>query len=180
MIGRMVAAPKQQRLVAAAAMQDAVGEHMPALEIGRDLDFIDGEKRHVEIPRHRLDGGDPVARVLRLDLLFAGDQRDALGARAIRRSCCRPRAPSSRSGRPITPDECPSIRSIARCVLPVLVGPSTAVTPAPGARSAAYVEGEKAICCRCFFYAFVIARSEATTQSIVPMPRDGLRRFASQ
>src|ERR1700712_792172 len=34
----------------------------------------------------------------------------------------------------ITPEECASIRSIARWVLPVLVGPSTAVTPAPGAR----------------------------------------------
>src|SRR5215210_2581076 len=32
------------------------------------------------------------------------------------------------------PDECPSIRSIARKVLPVLVGPSTAVTPAPRRR----------------------------------------------
>ena len=74
---------QQQRLVAAAAMQDAVGEDVAALEIGRDLDFIDGEKRHVEIPRHRLDGGDPVARVLRLDLLLAGDQRDRLDARAI-------------------------------------------------------------------------------------------------
>src|SRR5262245_42644547 len=31
------------------------------------------------------------------------------------------------------PDECASMRSIARCVLPVLVGPSTAVTPAPRA-----------------------------------------------
>src|SRR4051794_26907231 len=29
------------------------------------------------------------------------------------------------------PDEWASIRSIARCVLPVLVGPSTAVTPVP-------------------------------------------------
>src|SRR3954462_11229410 len=32
------------------------------------------------------------------------------------------------------PDECPSIRSMARWVLPVLVGPSTAVTPAPRRR----------------------------------------------
>src|SRR3954451_24346602 len=34
----------------------------------------------------------------------------------------------------MTPEECASIRSIARWVLPVLVGPSTAVTPLPGAR----------------------------------------------
>src|SRR6185436_11776618 len=33
------------------------------------------------------------------------------------------------------PLECASMRSIARCVLPVLVGPSTAVTPAPRART---------------------------------------------
>ena len=69
---------QQQRLVAAAAVQDAVGEDMPALEIRRDLDFIDREERDVEIPRHRLHGGDPEARVLRLDLLLAGDQRDAV------------------------------------------------------------------------------------------------------
>src|SRR5689334_3857888 len=48
----------------------------------------------------------------------------------------------------MSPEEWPSIRSMARCVLPVLVGPSTAVTPAPGARSLENVawEGEKAIC----------------------------------
>src|SRR5689334_6886454 len=42
------------------------------------------------------------------------------------------------------PEECASMRSIARCVLPVLVGPNTAVTPEPGARSRE--EGVKAIC----------------------------------
>jgi hypothetical protein len=67
---------------------------VPALEIGRDLDFIDREKRHVEIPRHRFHGGDPEPRILRFDLL------------------------------------------------PVLVGPSTAVTPAPGARALASEGGE--------------------------------------
>src|SRR2546429_4728918 len=50
----------------------------------------------------------------------------------------------------MTPEECASIRSIARWVLPVLVGPSTAVTPAPGARSLPNEVGEKAIFCRCF------------------------------
>ena len=43
------------------------------------------------------------------------------------------------------PEECASIRSMARWVLPVLVGPSTAVTPAPGARSEAKGEEEKGI-----------------------------------
>src|ERR1700734_1051481 len=41
------------------------------------------------------------------------------------------------------PDECASIRSMARWVLPVLVGPSTAVTPAPGARPLENVGGEE-------------------------------------
>ncbi len=40
------------------------------------------------------------------------------------------------------PDECASMRSMARCVLPVLVGPSTAVTPEPRAR-ASRLEGEE-------------------------------------
>src|ERR1700728_1473825 len=43
------------------------------------------------------------------------------------------------------PDECASIRSIARCVFPVLVGPSTAVTPAPRARSSRSAGGENEI-----------------------------------
>src|SRR5947208_15215991 len=34
------------------------------------------------------------------------------------------------------------MRSIARWVLPVLVGPSTAVTPAPGARPLARLDGD--------------------------------------
>jgi len=43
------------------------------------------------------------------------------------------------------PEECASIRSIARCVLPVLVGPSTAVTPEPRARSSRSARGENEI-----------------------------------
>src|ERR1700729_2673279 len=43
----------------------------------------------------------------------------------------------------MTPDECASMRSMARWVLPVLVGPSTAVTPKPGARSLANVGTEE-------------------------------------
>src|SRR5512146_321229 len=41
------------------------------------------------------------------------------------------------------PDECASMRSMARWVLPVLVGPSTAVTPAPRARAPRTGCGEK-------------------------------------
>src|ERR1051325_9581504 len=43
------------------------------------------------------------------------------------------------------PDEWASIRSIARCVLPVLVGPSTAVTPWPRATASRDVTEEKEI-----------------------------------
>src|SRR5215472_9342371 len=60
------------------------------------------------------------------------------------------------------PEECASMRSIARCVLPVLVGPSTAVTPEPGARSAWNVdEGEKAINSRSAVVAGSLAHPEA-------------------
>src|SRR5262245_2691881 len=50
---------------------------------------------------------------------------------------------SSRSGSPIMPDECASMRSMARWVLPVLVGPSTAVTPTPRARASRLWGAEK-------------------------------------
>src|SRR5262245_61551418 len=48
---------------------------------------------------------------------------------------------------------------MARCVLPVLVGPSTAVTPAPGARSEPNEagEGETAISCKGFLAHFATA-----------------------
>ena len=71
---------EHQRLLAAAAVEHAVGEDVAALEIGAELHLVDRDEGHVEIARHRLDGGDPEARVRRLDLLLAGDQRDVLGA----------------------------------------------------------------------------------------------------
>src|SRR5918995_5095245 len=43
------------------------------------------------------------------------------------------------------PLECASIRSIARWVLPVLVGPSTAVTPVPRARASRLLGEENEI-----------------------------------
>ena len=71
---------EHQRLLAPAAIEHAVGEDMAALEIGAELHLVDRQEGDVEIARHRLDGRDPVARVRRLDLLLAGDQRDRLGA----------------------------------------------------------------------------------------------------
>src|SRR5579872_2577608 len=60
---------KQQGLVAAAPVEDAVGENVPTLEIGRDLDFIDGQERNVEVARHRFDRANPETRSWRFDLL---------------------------------------------------------------------------------------------------------------
>ena len=74
---------EQQRFVAAAPIEDAVGEDVPAIEIGCDLDFVDREERHVDIPRHCLHGGNPEPGAFRLDLLFAGDQRDGIDAGPI-------------------------------------------------------------------------------------------------
>src|SRR6185437_8132815 len=71
---------EQQRLVAAAAVQDAVGEDVPALKIGRDLDLVDREERDVEIPRPRLHRGNPVARFRRLYLFLAGDEGNVIDA----------------------------------------------------------------------------------------------------
>ena len=61
--GAMVEAPIIMRLVAPAPVQEALGEDVPAVEIGGELDFVDGDEGDVEIARHGLDGGDPVARV---------------------------------------------------------------------------------------------------------------------
>ncbi len=74
---------EHQRLLAAAAIEHAVGEDMAALEIGAELHLVDGDKGDVEVARHRLDGGDPEARIRRLDLLLAGDERDVLGAHPL-------------------------------------------------------------------------------------------------
>ena len=70
----------QQRLLAPAPVEQAVGEDVAAVHVGGELDLVDGHERHVEVPRHRLDGADPVARPVRLDLLLAGDEGDVLDA----------------------------------------------------------------------------------------------------
>jgi hypothetical protein len=75
---------QHQRLLASAAVEDAVGEDVAALEIGGELHFVDGEEGDVEIARHRLDGRDPEARIRRLDLLLAGDEGNRVCARALR------------------------------------------------------------------------------------------------
>ena len=74
---------QHQRLLAPAAIEHAVGEDMAALEVGAQLHLVDRHEGDIEIARHRLDGGDPEARIGRLDLLLAGHQRDRLGAHPL-------------------------------------------------------------------------------------------------
>src|ERR1700755_1254400 len=85
------------------------------------------------------------------------------------------------------PLECASIRSIARWVLPVLVGPSTAVTPEPRARFwprslVKAADGEKAIFYGCFYWqrasTSIIARHLSQIATILGAPgtlRNGVR-----
>ena len=54
---------EEQRLLAAAQVEQAVGEDMAALEIAGELHLVDRDEGRVGLARHRLDGRDPVARV---------------------------------------------------------------------------------------------------------------------
>ena len=68
----------EQRFLAAALVQQPIGEDVAAVEVGGELDLVDRDEGEVEVARHRLDGRDPVARLVRLDLLLAGDERDVV------------------------------------------------------------------------------------------------------
>ena len=61
-------------------MKQSVGKHMPALGIGGDLAFVDGNEAHFPLNRHRFNGTQEPARAGRHDLFLAGDQRDIGGA----------------------------------------------------------------------------------------------------
>ena len=71
---------EQQRLLAAAQMQDAVGEDVAALEIAGELHLVDRHEGGVGLARHRLDRADRIFRAGRHDLLLAGDQRHLVRA----------------------------------------------------------------------------------------------------
>ena len=64
----------------------------------------------------------------RYDLLFTGDQCHGLRARPDPRPVHKPRGRAGAGAGRSSPDGWASMRSIARWVLPVFVGPSTAVT----------------------------------------------------
>ena len=46
----------------AARMQQPVGEDMPALGVGAELDFVDREELDLALERHRLDRAEEPAR----------------------------------------------------------------------------------------------------------------------
>ena len=71
---------QQQRFLAAAQMQDAIGEDVAALEIAGELHLVDRHEGSVRLARHRLDRADRVFRAGRHDLLLAGDQRHLVRA----------------------------------------------------------------------------------------------------
>ncbi len=65
-------------------MQQAIGEHVAALGVGRELHLVDRQEVDVDVARHRFHGAHPIAGALGLDLLLARDQRDGVGAHAGR------------------------------------------------------------------------------------------------
>ena len=55
-------------------MQQPIGENMPPVGIGTELDLVDRhEFRSATIERHRLHRAREPARIRRHDLFFAGD-----------------------------------------------------------------------------------------------------------
>jgi hypothetical protein len=70
---------EQEGLLAAARIQQAVREHVAALGISTQLDFVDGQEIDVDVARHGLDCGDPVAGPLGPDLLLAGNEGHLVG-----------------------------------------------------------------------------------------------------
>ena len=137
--------PEQKRLAQAPGVKQAIGEDMAALAVGGELNLVDGHEVGLEFERHGLDGADIEARGGRLDLLLAGDERNLAraGPRGdlvvdfARQAAC--------NGSPMIPISWASMRSMARWVLPVLVGPSTAVTPRPRWSPVELVENRRLI-----------------------------------
>ncbi len=123
-------------------------------------------KSTIEIARHRLDGGDPIARRARLDLLLAGDERDIVRRRRAARRGCRLRAPAaaaaSRSCQWGTTASARSRDGSCRC----WSGPSTAATPdcrvgeAPSGRES----GSARIACRLSWACRAEARPRLITE----------------
>ncbi len=74
------AGTQKQRFFLAAQIQNAVGEDMAAFQVARELDFVDGDKGGIGFAWHRLHGADGIFGTRWGNLLFAGDQRNIVGA----------------------------------------------------------------------------------------------------
>ena len=83
---------QHQRFQLATGIQQPIGEDVSAIGVRRQLDLVDGKEIYVDVARHGFDGADPIASVVRLDLFFAGDQRNIgharLGHHAIINLAC--------------------------------------------------------------------------------------------
>ncbi len=70
----------EQRLLPAAHVEQPVGEDVAPVHVGAKLDLVDGHEGDVEVPGHRLDGADPVARPVRLYFFLARHERNLFRA----------------------------------------------------------------------------------------------------
>ena len=71
---------EHQRFAHASRVEKTIGEDVPSIGIGGELDFVHREEIHVDIARHGLDRAHIVAGPLRLDFFLAGDQRHVVRA----------------------------------------------------------------------------------------------------
>ena len=67
---------QDHRFLAAAGVEHPVGEDVAAFGIGAKLGLVQGDERDVPLHRHGLRGAEQPARILRQDLLLAGDEGD--------------------------------------------------------------------------------------------------------
>ena len=80
-IGRSARRAEDHRLLAAARVQQPIGEDMAALGVGAELRLVERDEGDVARPSGiDFGGAQEPARVLRHDLLLAGDQRDLVRA----------------------------------------------------------------------------------------------------
>jgi hypothetical protein len=98
--------------VEAAGVEEAVGEDVAALGVGAELDLVHREEVGAHAVGHRLDGADPVGVRVGDDALLARDEGHDRGA-AQRHDAVVDLARQRRSGRPMMPVRCASIRSMA-------------------------------------------------------------------
>ena len=78
--GADVVGAEKESLMTASGMEQPVGEDMPPLGVGAELDLVHGHEIDLARERHRLGGADEVSGPSGLNLFFARDQRDLVGA----------------------------------------------------------------------------------------------------